>query len=558
MTMDILIIQVLRMGDALQLFPVIGGIKEVFPDAHIHLLTSRLGAEVFRANSEVEKTFILDKEKIVSLVLCGEKEAFVQALDILEADLSPLINRRWDWVINLGFTFSSALLSFLLDSKHRSGLSVNEHRQYLSKDKWFHFSLASFMNRRYSNFNWIDIYKRIAGLDSVPRPPYFKPNMAPCARAADTILRFEGSGPIVGIHPGAGGDFKQWPVENFGKLGRMLADKNGCRLLIFGSSSEKELCSRLHAMIGGNAENLAGQTSVEELAALLSRCEVLISNDTGPMHLASSVGTRVIALFFSTHFAETGPYGAGHIAVHPDISCFPCQGTAKCVQKSCLSLISPEAVKKIFDIANPSIRQGGPLHGINGLKGIKVFQSAFDPWGYLDWFPGGRPLLTLPVLEKLLLRIAWLIHSGVTDSSDRNLEAYVSSFLACYSKTDRLSPVVEGFDRWVERMAEYKGLLEKARNQVLDLQTELIKIRPDSGASKKLSGLLNASEDEIGAFGSGDCFSFLDELLTVFCENIEKTDPLNLSTRTAEAYRDILFIVTTILKQVPLLKSYMH
>jgi hypothetical protein len=198
------------------------------------------------------------------------------------------------------------------------------------------------------------------------------------------------------------------------------------------------------------------------------------------------------------------------------------------------------------------------LHGINGLKGIKVFQSVFDPWGYLDWFPAGRPLLTLPVLEKLLLRLAWLIHSGATDSSDRNLEAFVSSFLACYSKTDRLSPVVEGFDRWVERMAEYKGLLEKARNQVLDLQTELIKIRPDSAASKKLSGLLNASEDEIGAFGSGDCFSFLDELLTVFCENIEKTDPLNLSTRTAEAYRDILFIVTTILKQAPLLKSCMH
>jgi len=159
--MNILIIQILRIGDALQLAPVIKGVKQVFPQSKVSILTSKLGALIFEGLEEVDRVFVLDKEGICDLANTKRKENILSALNRLEKDLREVSRVQWDWVINFNYTFSSALLSFILDAKHRSGFTANTHRQYISREKWFAYTLASFVNRRYSNFNWVDIYKHI-------------------------------------------------------------------------------------------------------------------------------------------------------------------------------------------------------------------------------------------------------------------------------------------------------------------------------------------------------------------------------------------------------------
>jgi len=547
------------MGDALQLAPIIKEIKRVFPASRISLLTSTLGATVFRNLVKVEEVYILRKEIMISLLQHGKKQDLISALETLEADLTPLMNGRWDWIINLGYTFSSALVSFLLDAKHRSGFAANKYRQYISKDKWFPFSLSSFMNRKYSNFNWVDIYKQSIGLRSVPQGPYLLPASSDISRAA-AMIRKAGleNKKIIGMHPGAGGDFKQWPIENFGRLGRMLVEQNGFQILIFGSKEEREDCDRLKTQIGEGAVNLAGQTTLEELAACLSQCDLLITNDTGPMHLASAVGTRVIALFFSTHFVETGPYGAGHIAIHPNIPCFPCQGTAECQHKHCLDQISAEAVKKIADIGPPLMKKR--ILNFNGWNSdhIGVFVSTFDPWGNLDWIPLENQPLTSQTLEKLLLKAAWLNYSDVLDSSDASLGDYTKTIIQSYDTSSPNGDVEAFLSNFSDQLMEFRALLDKAKGLSFELQSEFINGLENRESIKRLSEMLTDTEEEISSFGKDTAFSFLSELLSALLENIEKTDRLNLSTRTVEVYRDLTFIVNIMLKHSESLNGYLN
>ena len=557
--MDILIIQVLRMGDALQLVPIIKEIKEVFPASRISLLTSTLGAGIFKNLTEVEAVFTLEKETISTLITRGEKEDLISALEKLKENLTTVMNRKWDWVINLNYTFGSALLSYVLDTRHRSGFAANKYRQYISKDKWFPFSLASFMNRKYSNFNWVDIYKQSIGLRSVPQGPYFLPESSNVSKAVSKIrnIGFENQ-KIIGMHPGAGGDFKQWPIEKFGQLGKMLVEQNDTRILIFGDQKESMSGEHLKTFIGESAANLAGQTTLEELAAFLSKCDVLITNDTGPMHLASAVGTRVIALFFSTHFVETGPYGAGHIAIHPNIPCFPCQGTAQCRRKVCLDQISVEAVKKTVNIGKPLLKKSNFNVDVRNSDHIGMFLSGFDPWGNLDWLPIGSHRLTSQTLEKLMIKAAWLNYSNVLDSSDASLDDYIKTIIQYYDTSSPNGNVEAFLSNFSGQLMEFRALLDKAKGLSFELQSEFINGLENRESIQRLSEMLTDTEEEISSFGEDTAFSFLSELLSTLLENIEKTDRLNLSTRTVEVYRDLTFLVNIMLKHSESLNGYLN
>lgn len=117
----------------------------------------------------------------------------------------------------------------------------------------------------------------------------------------------------VGIIPGAAhGPSKRWPLDHFIEAGRNLISPEKYRVLVFGTGKDMELCSKVAEGIGEGAVNLAGKTSLSELAALLGLCRVVITNDSGGMHLAAAVGTMVVAVFGATNPEKTGPLGKGH------------------------------------------------------------------------------------------------------------------------------------------------------------------------------------------------------------------------------------------------------
>lgn len=116
--------------------------------------------------------------------------------------------------------------------------------------------------------------------------------------------------PRAALLPGAAyGPAKRWPAEYYIALGGMLKTELHCGIVLLGSASERDLCAQVAGGIGPGTVNLAGQTSLPEFAAILSQCALVVSNDSGGMHLAAAVGAPVLAIFGITDPQKTGPLG---------------------------------------------------------------------------------------------------------------------------------------------------------------------------------------------------------------------------------------------------------
>ena len=117
----------------------------------------------------------------------------------------------------------------------------------------------------------------------------------------------------VGLLPGAArGPSKQWPADAFAAVGRKLVAEAGLRICVMGGARERGLCEEVAGAIGKEAMSLGGETSLEVFAALLGECRTVVTNDSGGMHLAAAVGTRVVAIYGRTDPTKTGPLGPGH------------------------------------------------------------------------------------------------------------------------------------------------------------------------------------------------------------------------------------------------------
>ena len=154
---------------------------------------------------------------------------------------------------------------------------------------------------------------------------------------------------LLGLNPGAEyGPAKRWPAESFAAVAREVSRKFGdCRWLAFGGAGDWQLCSDIARLAGGGVLNLAGKTSLRQLMALLRLCRVVLTNDTGPMHVAAALGTTVIAPFGSTSPELTGPGFPGdprHRLLRSAAPCSPCFRRVCPIDFRCLTSISPERV----------------------------------------------------------------------------------------------------------------------------------------------------------------------------------------------------------------------
>jgi heptosyltransferase-2 len=156
----------------------------------------------------------------------------------------------------------------------------------------------------------------VSGAGAIESPKLvISPELDRCVR-----MRFglESGVPYVALMPGAArGPSKRWPSERFMAVGRSLAAQ-GASVLVLGSPSEVALCEPVARGVG--CPCLAGKTTLKELAAVLSLCAVSVTNDSGGMHLASAVGSRVVAVYGVTDARKTGPLGDGHRVLQaPDV-----------------------------------------------------------------------------------------------------------------------------------------------------------------------------------------------------------------------------------------------
>jgi len=201
------------------------------------------------------------------------------------------------------------------------------------------------------------------GASPEPLPPqlFVKPDEVEAARKKFGLEKI--AGPIFGLNPGAEyGPAKRWPVEKFIAAASEIQIRTNCTWLVFGGPADAAAGSRIESAISSPPFaiwNLAGKTSLRELMALLKLCRVLLTNDTGPMHVAAALGTPVVAPFGSTSPELTGPGLPGdprHWLIRSDAACAPCFLRECPIDFRCLNGIEVERVVKAVLAAAGTIR----------------------------------------------------------------------------------------------------------------------------------------------------------------------------------------------------------
>ena len=162
-----------------------------------------------------------------------------------------------------------------------------------------------------------------------------------------------GAAELIGVQPGTSPTmrWKQWPIERYREvIELLLRDHPGSRVILFGSPNEREMIQSLAAGLGPRVVVAAGKTSVKQVAALIERCDMLICNDSGLMHVAVAAGTPVVAIYGPTDIRRTAPLGARHSVIRHELPCSPCfrlegdDQIHRCSHHDCLMSITPDEV----------------------------------------------------------------------------------------------------------------------------------------------------------------------------------------------------------------------
>ncbi|MDG2149067.1 MAG: glycosyltransferase family 9 protein [Planctomycetota bacterium] len=183
-------------------------------------------------------------------------------------------------------------------------------------------------------------------------------NVAPSALPASIAAKLDRNSarrPLVVLHPGSGDHFpgRRWPPERFGQLASRLAQRASAQIVITGLPDERRLIRRVRESLGSTAHlDLSGELDTSGLVALLARANLLITNDTGPLHLADAVGTLAVALYGPNTPHRYGPRKAGSRAVFADLPCSPClddrsMKRSKCEHFACMEAVNVDVVEKI-------------------------------------------------------------------------------------------------------------------------------------------------------------------------------------------------------------------
>jgi len=327
-------------GDAVMSTPALGRLRSSFPTAEIMLLASPRTAGLFEAAPYLDRL----------LVYRRREEGWPAFLRMARA----LRRERADLAILFQNAFEAGLLARLGGVPLRVGYSAQGRGALLTH------AVAQGPHRRdrFQAYDYLDLVataeRACFGREVAPPAGRPVPSLlagADQTRAARARLASSGLGaggrPLIALNAGATNSrAKCWPEERFAALADRLVAELGAEVVLIGAAAERESAARVIAgMRAPGAVNLAGETSVSELVGLLAGCDLLVSNDTGPAHIAAALGRPTLTLFGPTNEFETAPTGPRATILRADgIECARCMLRDCPIDHRCMTRLGADAV----------------------------------------------------------------------------------------------------------------------------------------------------------------------------------------------------------------------
>jgi lipopolysaccharide heptosyltransferase II len=398
----ILVINFTRMGDIVQTSPLIAGLQQKWEQPQIDLLVMRGFRSIARMIPGVSRVMLWDQDESVVRIVRGDSlaDTYRYHRDFIES----LREHDYDLIINVTHSNESAVLLRALRGKQKRGILLDDLGRKLTSHPWTDYFFNVTANRGFNDFNLVDIYRRIGDLGPGQGDRMqLKVSAEEREKARALLAEFhDGNSSLVAMQPGANSDNRRWPAERFAELADRLYEEYQITPLLIGSADERELTEKISSMAKSPVHNLAGETSIPQLVALLEQCELLISNDTGSMHIAAAVDTPTVALFMATALPqETGAYTEDTIILQPRIDCAPCSHHVVCPHQRCRQMISVSAVLKAID------HMRGKVADFTEEHEVRVFTPAYNQDGMLQLMEISRTTLRIDQLVTSAYRILW-------------------------------------------------------------------------------------------------------------------------------------------------------
>lgn len=327
----ILILKPSSLGDVVQALPVLRLLKRQLPEAQIYWWIARDLQPLLERDPDLTGCLIFDRRAGFSAA--GLRSFWKSLRDAREL--------RFDWVIDLQALARSAIFAWLVDAAFSIGLADTREGAPALYDvavrrpagpahavDWYLAVVRALGLRSDLEFEWLPPRPELAALVAQKWAPH-------------------GSRRSVALVPGARWPNKHWPARRWVELaGRLTANDPSLHVLVLGAASDEALGAVIAAARPGRVRNLCGQTILPALIEIIRGCAAMVTNDTGPMHVAAVLGIPVIGLFGPTDPSRTGPYGQENLAVRHPLECAPCLRPT-CSRKTfaeCLELIDVDRV----------------------------------------------------------------------------------------------------------------------------------------------------------------------------------------------------------------------
>jgi ADP-heptose:LPS heptosyltransferase len=385
---NILLVNITRLGDMLQATPTIAGLKEEYPGCKISVVVEQQFEGICKAIPLIDELYPIDLNLVVRS-LSREREGILDAYEYFSDFIDKLRAKNFDYCLNLSSSPYTSMLISLINPPEFGGWIADEAGYRRIESPWARLFASSVFhqNRIYNSFNIVDVFRCSAGITKQPRNLLINLPDQDIETAKSLIAgaEFTGKGPLIIVQAGASQRKRQWQVGNFVNLINLLRQKLDARVILTGTKSELNIILPIVAHFKpGDLLIAAGRTSVTELASLVKECDLVITGDTGTMHIAAAVKVPIVSLFLASALGyETGPYLENSIIIQPVIACGPCNPSKSCMQTDCHAHITPELVFNLAEKRLAGIISQIPEEWVSGLP-VRVYRTVFDKYGFYD------------------------------------------------------------------------------------------------------------------------------------------------------------------------------
>jgi ADP-heptose:LPS heptosyltransferase len=408
---DVLLLNLTRMGDLIQTTPLAVGLSRAARGAKVAVCVVEEFLPAARLMDGVDEIIPLDYE---ALARCAADESAGAVAMVRRAEemLAPVLGRSFRMAINLTHSPASSVLMYLVNAADKRGMQMTSSGHRTIRHPWMLLFGNFAHNKQITPFNLVDIYALGGGVpnhrERIPLSIRTPPEASEWAKER---IREDapGEGPLVAVQTGASDSHKMWHPVSFIRLCRILRDAAGARFLFLGGPKERGLVEKIAAAVDApGSAVMAGRTDLPRLCGLLGLADLMITNDTGPMHLAAASGTPILSFAIGpVYYCNTGPYGEGHVVFQPRVSCAPCSFAVRCVNPECKEKVSPEAVA---EVALRRLRKEplapGSLPDGPAFSGCEVYLSGRGDDGLIDYLPLlDRPKTMRFALERAYRRV---------------------------------------------------------------------------------------------------------------------------------------------------------